>query len=135
MNSHQTGAQPTTHTSTKPSTHSVAAATDVGEFITDLDGGQFDRKLSIALSQVAAACLDNKRTGEVTVKFVFEPLLGTQQVACHHELKFLRPTMDGKAGEQEKRVTVLHVGRYGALSLAQPALIGQQGDMLGHGGS
>ena len=40
----------------KPSPISVAAATDVSEFFTDLDGGIFERKLSIALSQVAAAC-------------------------------------------------------------------------------
>lgn len=32
-------------------TASTTAATDVGEFITELDGGVFDRKLSIALSQ------------------------------------------------------------------------------------
>ena len=37
---------------------SETAATDVGEFVTDLDGGMFDRKLSIALSQVAAAVVD-----------------------------------------------------------------------------
>ena len=30
--------------------NSTSAATDVAEFITDLDGGQFDRMLSIALS-------------------------------------------------------------------------------------
>ena len=46
-----------------------SAATDVGEFITDLDGGVFDRKLSIALSEAAAACVDNGKEGEVSIKF------------------------------------------------------------------
>lgn len=46
-----------------------AAATDVGEFITDLDGGMFDRMLSIALSQTAAAVIDHEKVGEVTIKF------------------------------------------------------------------
>ena len=55
----------------------VSAATDVGEFITDLDGGMFDRKLSIALSQVAAAAVDNDKAGEVTVKFSFAKIAGT----------------------------------------------------------
>jgi hypothetical protein len=97
---------------------SISAATDVGEFIIDLDGGMFDRKLSIALSQVAAAAVDNDKAGEVTVKFSFTKIPGTKQVQCKHQLKFLRPTADGKASEEESRSTPLHVGRFGRLSLA-----------------
>lgn len=99
-------------------TPSTSAATDVGEFITDLDGGIFDRKLSIALSQVAAATVDHDKAGEVHVKFTFTKIPGTSQVQCAHQLKFTRPTLDGKAGEEEKRSTPLHVGKYGRLTLA-----------------
>lgn len=97
---------------------STSAATDVGEFITDLDGGVFDRKLSIALSQVAASVVDNKKVGEVNVKLKFTRIEGTQQVHCEHTLKYTRPTMDGKASEEETRSTALHVGKFGKLSLA-----------------
>lgn len=97
---------------------STAAATDVGEFITDLDGGIFDRKLSIALSQVAAATVDHDKAGEVNVKFTFTKIPGTTQVRCEHQLKFTKPTLDGKSGEEEKRSTVLHVGKFGRLTLA-----------------
>ena len=38
--------------------NTASAATDVAEFISDLDGGQFERMLSIALSQSAAATVD-----------------------------------------------------------------------------
>ena len=69
---------------------STSAATDVGEFITDLDGGMFDRKLSIALSQVAAAAVDNDKVGEVSLKFTFSKIPGTKQVQCKHQLKFTR---------------------------------------------
>ena len=113
------------------STQSTAAATDVAEFFTDLDGGMFERKLSIALSQCAAAAMDNEKSAEVTVKLVFARIPGTSQVNCDHILKFVKPTLDGKAGEEEKRATVLHVGKYGALSLAQPALMGKQGEIAG----
>lgn len=99
---------------------STSAATNVGEFITDLDGGVFDHKLSIALSQVAAATVDNDKTGEVSVKFTFKKIPGTTQVHCEHQLKFTRPTMDGKASEEEKRTTPLHVGKYGSLTLSAP---------------
>lgn len=97
---------------------STSAATDVGEFITDLDGGQFDRMLSVALSQVAAGTCDNDGTGEVNVKFKFTKVPGAHQVICAHTLKFVRPTADGKASEEATRKTALHVGKYGRLTLA-----------------
>jgi hypothetical protein len=109
---------------------STSAATNVGEFITDLDGGVFDHKLSIALSQVAAAAVDNDKTGEVSIKFTFKKIPGTSQVHCEHLLKFTRPTMDGKASEEEKRTTPLHVGKFGSLTLSSPnqlAFLDRQG--------
>lgn len=112
--------------------NSTAAATDVSEFVTDLDGGVFDRKLSVALSQVAAAAMDHDKSGEVVVKFTFKRIPGTGQVTCDHQLKFTKPTQDGSASEEEKRTTVLHVGKYGALSLAQPSLMDKrQGEIVG----
>lgn len=114
-------------TATKPET--TAAATDVPEFISDLDGGQFERLLSVALSQVASAVVDREKKGEVILKLKFEPIKGTHQVAIEHDLKFTKPTSSGKAFEQAVRTTVLHVGKYGALSLAQPSLIGNQGEL------
>lgn len=98
--------------------NSTSAATDVAEFITDLDGGQFDRMLSVALSQVAAGTCDNDGKGEVVVKFSFTKVPGAAQVICAHALKFTRPTADGKAGEEVTRKTALHVGKFGRLTLA-----------------
>lgn len=97
---------------------STSAATDVAEFVTDLDGGNFDRKLSIALSQVAAASFDHDKVGEVNIKLSFTKIAGTGQVHCKHTLKFVKPTMDGKAGEEETRTTAMYVGKYGKLTLA-----------------
>lgn len=100
-----------------------AASTDVSEFISDLDGGIFERKFSIALSQVAASVVDHDKAGKVQIELSFERIDGTAQVRCEHVLKFVRPTLDGRAAEEEKRSTVLHVGKGGALSLAQPSLL------------
>ena len=96
---------------------STTAATDVSEFITDLDGGQFDRMLSAALSQVAAGTVDNDGKGEVSIKLSFSKVPGSHQVTCAHKLTFTRPTADGKASEEVTRKTTLHVGQYGRLSL------------------
>lgn len=110
---------------------SQSAATDVGEFITDLDGGMFDRKLSIALSQVAAAVVDHDKAGEVNIKLGFKKIPGTHQVHVTHAMKYVKPTMDGKSSEEESRTTALHVGKFGKLTLApenQMAFIDKQGN-------
>ena len=115
------------------SNSSTSAATDVGEFITDLDGGMFDRKLSIALSQVAAATVDHDKAGEVNLKFAFKKIPGTTQVHVTHTMKYSKPTMDGKAGEEESRTTALHVGKFGKLTLApetQMSFIDRQGQTV-----
>jgi len=97
---------------------SDSAATDVGEFVTDLDGGNFDTKLSTALSQVAANVVDYDKVGEVSVSLKFKKIPGTSQVHCIHTIKYTKPTLDGKAGEEESRTTALHVGKFGRLTLA-----------------
>ena len=97
---------------------SASAATEVSEFITDLDGGVVDHKFSIALSQVAAAAVDHDKEGTVSINLKFKKIPGTSQVHCEHTLKFTRPTLDGKASEEEKRTTPLHVGKFGKLSIA-----------------
>jgi hypothetical protein len=105
----------------KPET--TAAATNVGEVIAELDGGMFERMLSIALSQVSAAVIDHEKVGSVTVSFKLAKIAGTHQVRMSHDLKFIKPTSTGKTAEKVEGATVLHVGKYGALSLAQPSLL------------
>lgn len=108
----------------KPET--TRAATDVGEFITDLDGGTFEHMLSVALSQTAAACVDFDKKGAVEIKLSFERIAGTHQVRIGHTLKFKKPTGLGSVVEQAEGASVLHVGKYGALSLAQQSLLSDE---------
>lgn len=107
--------------STKPDT--TRAATDVSEFFEELDGGQFERLASIALSEVSSAVVDREKKGEVSITLKFEHIKGTHQVRIEHVTKFVKPTMSGRASEEAKGATVMHVGRFGRLSLAQPSLL------------
>ena len=109
---------------------SPSATTDVTEFISDLDGGQFERKLSIALSQAAAAAMDTDKSAVVNMSFTLKKITGTHQVTCEHFLEFTKPTESGDNREREKRTTVLHVGQYGRISLAQPSLMGEQAEIV-----
>ena len=106
-------------TTNRPTT----APTDVAEFVTDLDGGQFELLASQALSESAAATVDFGRVSEVTIKFKIEQIMGTHQVRIQHDTKFKRPTSMGTKTEETSGATVLHVGKYGRLSLAQPSLL------------
>lgn len=81
---------------------STSAATDVGEFFTDLDGGMFDHKLSIALSRVAAAVIDHDKAGEVVIKLNFKRIAGTHQV-------LMKGRRNEYSGQQFERVSRLGV--------------------------
>ena len=110
--------------------HTANATTDVGEFFSDLDGGMFERMLSKALSDTAAAAVDNDKTGKVTVDLTFKKIPGTAQVHCAHTIKFVCPTSDGKRGEEATRTIAMHVGQSGRLSLApenQLSFLGRAG--------
>jgi hypothetical protein len=113
-------------TQVSESNRPASAATDVPEFVTDLDGGQFELILSQALSQAAAATVDHERVSEVAIKFKIEKIAGTQQVRMGHSIKFSKPTSMGKTSEETDGATVLYVGKYGKLSLAQPSLLEKQ---------
>lgn len=77
-------------------TPQIQGATDVGQFLSDLDGGQFERMLGKALSDVAAGTVDNEGTSyaglgaaafvdasEMKAKAVLD--LGTQGTPGHAE--------------------------------------------------
>ena len=91
--------------------------TDVTELITDLDAGMFERALSAALSQSAAATVDHQKVSEVTIKLTLKPIGGTHQVHMKHQLSFKKPTSNGKTSEESSQITTLHVGKYGRLTL------------------
>lgn len=105
-----------------PNQETTRAATDVAEIVGELDGGHFERQLSIALSQVAAKVVDFEKKGKVSIELNIERITGTFQVRVGHTIKFTHPTSTGKASEETSGATVLHVGKYGRLSIAQQAL-------------
>lgn len=98
-------------------TQSTSAATDVSEFISDLDAGQFERALSVALSDAAARAVDRQKASRVVVTLDIKPIGGTHQVHIGHTLAFKVPTEAGSRSEDLTRTTTLHVGKFGRLSL------------------
>ena len=94
--------------------------TDVNEFITDLDGGVFERKLSEALSQVAASVVDQGKKGSVSIELSMKPAGSGCQVSISSALKYTRPTKRGESSEKDVTETIMHVGQAGALTFFPP---------------
>lgn len=110
---------------TKPDT--TRAATDIPEFIGELDGGVFEHMLSVALSEVSANVVDHQKKGSVSINFEIERIPGTHQVRIAHVLKFVKPHSLGKSSDEVNGATVFHTGKFGRLSLAQPSLLEKGG--------
>ncbi len=108
----------------EPTNDASRAVTNVPEFFGELDGGQFERSLSAALSATAAAVVTYGKKGELTVKLMVEHIKGTHQVRIEHLTKYEHPTSLGSAGEKFSATTVMHVGRFGKLTIAQERLDG-----------
>lgn len=95
----------------------MKAGTDVHGFISELDAGVFEEKLAAALSEVGAAVIQSGGLGRIRIDLAFKQLGNGHQVIVSHKLAFERPTMRGKACEEDTTETPMHVGRRGNLSL------------------
>lgn len=110
--------------------------TDVQAFISEIDGGVFEEKLSAALSEVAAAVVDYDGKGRVQITFDFERLGNSHQVSVKHKLIYKRPTPHGSASEDNSTSTPMHVGKRGKLSIFpedQHQMFGKKGEILEKG--
>jgi hypothetical protein len=102
-----------------------SAANDVGDFIADLDAGQIDTFLSVALTKTAAAVVAKEEPGSVTLKLDFLPVDGTRQVRIKGLVTFKVPTATGDYTENSKSESVMFVGLRGKLSATQADLFGK----------
>lgn len=107
-------------------------STDTATFITDLDGGAFERELGRVLSLVAAATVDHNKTGEVSIQLKMKRIGSSNQIQIEHTAGFVRPTSRGKQKETYTGTTAMYVTADG---LHFYPTNGNQGMMLDKGGN
>jgi len=90
-------------------------STNVEQFISDLDGGVFQEKLSRTLSDVAAHVMDFEKKGQVTLTFDVKRS-GSSQVNITHKLAYKHPTKRGEKSENDTTATPMYIGRGGMMS-------------------
>ncbi|MGE1856111.1 hypothetical protein ACMFGU_18370 [Morganella morganii] len=104
--------------------------TSVPDFLSELDAGVFENKLSAALNEVAFGTNKNGGTGEVHVIFKFTQS-DEDRVKISHKLKMVTPTKRGKKSEEDTTETPMWVGKGGKLTILQE----DQGQLFGVDGS
>lgn len=98
--------------------------TNVEDFISELDGGVFVEKLGQALSDVAAGTIDHgkgRKKGKVVLELDIQQIGESHQVQISHTLKVSRPTLRGKATEEDTTTTPMYVGKGGKMTIAPDA--------------
>ena len=92
-------------------------ATDVLQFIADLDGGVFLQKIGIALSDTAAGSVDFDKAGEVTLKFKIKHIDNSAAVVVAHSITQKRPTSHGDRSETDTTSTPMYIGAGGKMTV------------------
>ncbi|MDE9466416.1 hypothetical protein [Xenorhabdus bovienii] len=101
---------------------SESKKTVVPEFISELDGGVFESKLSASLNAVALGVLNNGGKGKVIVEMDISRLnnsIEEKRIMISHKLKFTAPTPRGKSSEEDTTETPMYVGKGGKLTVMQ----------------
>ena len=93
---------------------------DLNTFFEDLNAGLYGKKFMRAIQDVALGVVtygDKGKSGEVTLKFKVKRIGESNQVVVGHDMRYSKPTMRGKAYEDDHTETPMHVGVGGVLSL------------------
>ncbi|MBD2822655.1 hypothetical protein ID852_18620 [Xenorhabdus sp. 42] len=101
---------------------SESKATVVPDFLSELDGGVFENKLSASLNAVALGVINNGGKGKVIVEMDIARLnnsIEEKRVMISHKLKFTAPTPRGKSSEEDTTETPMYVGKGGKLTIMQ----------------
>ncbi|HDU2616185.1 TPA: hypothetical protein RE965_000843 [Proteus mirabilis] len=96
--------------------------TNVPDFLSELDAGVFENKVSVALNDVALGVLNNGGKGKVIIELDIERLSNStedKRVEITHKLKFTAPTLRGKRTEDDATKTPMYVGKGGKLTIMQ----------------
>jgi hypothetical protein len=96
---------------------SKAPTTDALEIINDINAGTLVALMGTALTQIAANVVNNRKKGEMTLKFAIAQVGDGAQVNIVSTLRYQHPTLRGKSTEETSYATPFYVGAGGALSL------------------
>lgn len=98
-------------------------ATNVDDFIDELNAGILKQKLGAILSDVAFGVItygEKNRKGKIILEMNFQKVGDNDQVIISHKLSHSTPTKRGKKSEEDVTETPMFVGKGGVLSISPP---------------
>ena len=101
---------------------------DFTTVLQELDAGVFASKLSQAVRDVALGAVTHSKPGKVVIELTMKRLGESNQIMLEHNLKYSKPTLRGKAGEENSTSTALYVAGNGAISIMPDTQTGFQFD-------
>ena len=90
---------------------------DFTEVLAELDAGQLAAKLSRIVCLVALGVIEHGKKGKVSLVLDMERLGESSQINLGHQISYSKPTLRGKAGEDDATSAIMHVGRAGAVTI------------------
>lgn len=88
-------------------------ATDVKNFIGDLNAGVFEQQLGRALSDVASGVITHGKKGQVKITLDLKQIGDSDQVEIMHKLDYTQPTKRGSRREDTAVATPMYVSNQG----------------------
>lgn len=101
---------------------SVSSMTNVRDLIGELNGGSFEEKLALVLSEVALGTVvhGGKKKGKLTIEFTFHKIGDNDQLVLSHKLSKVTPTKRGDKSEVDTTETPFYVGKGGVMTINPP---------------
>lgn len=100
---------------------------DIGQLLSELDGGVFAQKIARALADTAANVVHTGKKGKVTITFDLKRIAESHQVEVNHTVKFAKPTEKGSVVEDNSTKTPLYVGSNGYIGIMPQAQMALEG--------
>ncbi len=84
----------------------------------ELDAGIFTNKVTESLKKVALGVVNHGKKGSVSITLDLEQIGDSSSVQIKHTVKFVQPTKNGKASEENTTSTPMYVNNLGYLTVS-----------------
>lgn len=91
---------------------------DFIETLTELDAGIVANKLSRVVADVALGVVEHGKKGKIVLTLDLDRIATSSQLKIDHKINYIKPTLRGKATEEETTTTPMYVNKNGYLSIA-----------------
>lgn len=96
----------------------MAQNPNLSSALQELDAGILMSKLTRAAADVALGVIQHNKKGKIVLTLDLDRIGESAQVNVSHKVSYTKPTIRGKATEEDTTTTPMHVNKNGHLSIA-----------------